>query len=33
MENNVDETKYVSNSCLCENDIPGASLGDRDQVH
>ena len=31
MENDVDGTKCVTNSvCLCENDIPGASLGDRD---
>ena len=31
MENNVDGTKCVTNSaCLCENDIPGASLGNRD---
>ena len=32
MENNVDETNRVNNSlCLCENDIPGTSLGNRDQ--
>ena len=31
MENDVDGAKCGTNSaCLCENDIPGASLGDRD---
>ena len=34
MENDVDKANCVNNSsCLyiCENDIPGASLGDKDQ--
>ena len=31
VENDVDEVNRVNNSsCLRENDIPGASLGDRD---
>ena len=31
MESNVDRAKCVTNSlCLRENNIPGASLGDRD---
>ena len=31
MENDIDEANHVNNSsCLCENDIPGASLGSRD---
>ena len=30
MENDVDEVNCVNNSsCLCENNIPEASLGDR----
>ena len=31
MENDIDEVNRVNNSlCLRENDIPGASLDDRD---
>ena len=32
MENNIDEANHVNNSsCLHENDIPGALLGESDQ--